>query len=374
MTVLGVLVALIAASLAGAAGCLCAAVADRWASAHARYTSWVLACWCGPVAAVLTIWFAIALPRRIEGTGTLVAAGLTRVAGPDRIAWLVAVLLLVVVTGAVLRLIGLARATAHVLAMIRATGPMRGTIAIPQRVPVRISSDAPTPMLAGWLRPVVLVPEGLIAQLDAVQLQLICEHEFTHARRRDNLQLWLEACAGALFWWCPAARWARRRLALAREESCDAAVLRDADAATRRTYAMTLLHVLGHPVPLAAGYSQARPFDIAHRVRGVLAPSAASHPVAEWLSRLGMLLTIVPFAISAGVVAARMETALATARPFTTHFARVHDHRAGLPIYRIRYSRPSDMADTLIGRLPDTQVAPARFHHQRDGSWRVTID
>ncbi|WP_267397012.1 M56 family metallopeptidase [Sphingomonas sp. GC_Shp_1] len=302
---------------------------------------------------------------------------LARVAEPEHWALAVAAMLLVLTAGILLRLIRLVRGTAHVVAMIRAAGATLSedltTAANPQRVPIRVSTAAATPMLAGWLRPVILMPERLIDRLSTVQLRLICEHEFTHARRRDNIQAWLEAAAAALFWWCPASRLARRRIGHARETSCDAAVLQHADSATRRTYAMTLLHVLGHPLPLAIGYAHR---DVAERVRSVLAPRATFRRPGGLLPQTVMMLTITVPPVATSAIATRAGTIVAMARPFDVRVAPIgrRDQRTGRPLYQVTYRRPRDTTDVLLGRLPDAQLSPARLRRQRDGSWQVTLD
>jgi beta-lactamase regulating signal transducer with metallopeptidase domain len=58
---------------------------------------------------------------------------------------------------------------------------MRGTIRLLQTARVN------TPLVIGWLRPVILVPLGMVTGLPTVQLDAILLHELAHIRRHDYL-------------------------------------------------------------------------------------------------------------------------------------------------------------------------------------------
>lgn len=82
------------------------------------------------------------------------------------------------------------------------------------------------PIATGWLRPCVLLPEGLPEQLDAEQLRAVLLHELAHLARRDTVELMLQQTAAILFWFHPLVSLLNRRLARTREEICDNHVLR----------------------------------------------------------------------------------------------------------------------------------------------------
>ncbi len=96
-----------------------------------------------------------------------------------------------------------------------------------------VSAQCAAPVTVGWLRPVVILPEGgpeggpedsrswPEAKLDAV-----LTHEREHARRRDPLVQWLALLNRCVFWFHPLAWWLERKLSDLAEEACDAAVLR----------------------------------------------------------------------------------------------------------------------------------------------------
>src|SRR5215813_133198 len=63
----------------------------------------------------------------------------------------------------------------------------------------RVSAQCASPVTVGWLRPLVVLPEGWrswpVAKLDAV-----LTHEREHVRRRDPLVQWLALLNRAVFW------------------------------------------------------------------------------------------------------------------------------------------------------------------------------
>jgi RND family efflux transporter MFP subunit len=73
--------------------------------------------------------------------------------------------------------------------------------------------------------PRLILPAELWARLGEAQQDAVLAHELAHLRRRDHWVRWLELAALGLYWWHPAAWWARRELGKAEERCCDAWVV-----------------------------------------------------------------------------------------------------------------------------------------------------
>jgi uncharacterized protein (TIGR03435 family) len=126
-------------------------------------------------------------------------------------------------------------------------------------VPVRSSPALLEPGVFGVLRPVLLLPEGVVSELAPAELQAILAHELCHIRRRDNLATAMHMVVEAVFWFHPLVWWLGARLMDERERACDEEVLRSGTEA--QAYAEGILKVcelyLRSPLECVAGVTGA---------------------------------------------------------------------------------------------------------------------
>ena len=135
--------------------------------------------------------------------------------------------------------------------------------------------DTQVPLLAGLLRPTILLPRRLLASLTAEQAVLVCAHERAHLAAGDHLSHLMEEVMVRLFWFNPFMAAARERLAAAREESCDARALAGRAETQRRAYAQALIAALklaSHAEPVAA-FTGFRRRGAERRLKAILAPA-----------------------------------------------------------------------------------------------------
>lgn len=111
-------------------------------------------------------------------------------------------------------------------------------LVIDREIPLRVSSAADCPMLAGFIHPTLYLPDERISRTDAA---FIFRHELTHYKHGD---LWLKLlllAARCLHWFNPLvhliARFAQEDI----EAACDDTVVRGQDGAYRRAYGETIL-------------------------------------------------------------------------------------------------------------------------------------
>jgi beta-lactamase regulating signal transducer with metallopeptidase domain len=112
---------------------------------------------------------------------------------------------------------------------------------IPAAIEIRSSPGLLEPGVAGILRPVLLLPEGITDRLTPSQLDAVLAHELCHVRRRDNLFAAIHMAVEALFWFYPLVWWIGARLVEERERACDECVL--AAGSEPRIYADAILTV-----------------------------------------------------------------------------------------------------------------------------------
>jgi len=98
-----------------------------------------------------------------------------------------------------------------------------------------------SPMVAGLLRPQLLLPE---IELEEDELHFVVRHELTHVRRRDLWGKALLLCCLCVHWYHPLVYVMARAMASDCEMSCDASVLANADLSERKRYGETILGVI----------------------------------------------------------------------------------------------------------------------------------
>ena len=114
-------------------------------------------------------------------------------------------------------------------------------IGVLRPVQLLVSASVDTPAVIGWLRPVVLVPVGVIGGVPAAHLEALLLHELAHIRRHDYLVNFLQGIAESLLFYHPAVWWISGHVRAERELCCDdLAVSVSGDAFT---YASALAHL-----------------------------------------------------------------------------------------------------------------------------------
>jgi len=93
--------------------------------------------------------------------------------------------------------------------------------------PVRLlaSANVATPMLIGWIKPVILLPLSMLSGFSPHQIELIIAHELGHVRRWDYLANLVQVVIETVLFYHPVVHWISRDVRNARENCCDDLVL-----------------------------------------------------------------------------------------------------------------------------------------------------
>ena len=94
-----------------------------------------------------------------------------------------------------------------------------------------------TPLLMGFLRPVILLPDGM----PQTALDTALAHELTHWKARDTARLLWASLVRSIHWFNPMVWLLVRQLRQEVELCCDYALLKTRDAAGRRAYGQAIL-------------------------------------------------------------------------------------------------------------------------------------
>ena len=170
-----------------------------------------------------------AIPIRLAIAGTILAT------------WLLGVLVLAVRLIRGIVLLGFLRRSAWPIGAGE-LGPVldrvRAALGITELPPIVTSPRVSGPVATGVLRPMVILPEGLMGSIADDALRDILLHECAHVVRRDPLIGLIQRLVELFYWPHPLVHLLNRRLSRAREEVCDDIVLCQGDAIA---YAATLL-------------------------------------------------------------------------------------------------------------------------------------
>lgn len=113
------------------------------------------------------------------------------------------------------------------------------TLGIQQSITLVQSELVKVPVTVGILKPVILLPMGLLFQLPPEQIETILWHELAHIWRRDYLVNLLQSLVETVFFFNPALLWLSSLIREERETCCDDIVL--AHTARKSNYLEALL-------------------------------------------------------------------------------------------------------------------------------------
>ncbi|MBZ5621091.1 MAG: GWxTD domain-containing protein [Acidobacteriia bacterium] len=137
------------------------------------------------------------------------------------------------------------------------------------------------PVVMGFLRPVILMPVGLLAGLSTDQLESILIHELAHIRRWDYVVNLLQNLVEGLLFYHPAVWWVSGQVRAERENCCDDVVVKlKGDA---RGYAAVLATLEENRWPAREPVLAATGGSLMKRIRRLLqepeGPRASAAPV-----------------------------------------------------------------------------------------------
>lgn len=118
---------------------------------------------------------------------------------------------------------------------------------------VVITNKVKSPALFGFVRPRLLLPEGMIETLSEQELRYVLLHELAHLKRHDIYTGWLASLLQVLHWFNPFVWLAFYRMRSDRELACDALVLARTHSDEPKSYGriiVSLLERFSRPRPL----------------------------------------------------------------------------------------------------------------------------
>lgn len=98
---------------------------------------------------------------------------------------------------------------------------LRGVFGLSGKIAIGFSASIASPMIIGWLKPVILLPPAVAARLPHEQLEMIIAHELAHLRRQDHWVNLFQVATETLMFYHPVVAMVSRRIRIERENACD---------------------------------------------------------------------------------------------------------------------------------------------------------
>lgn len=167
---------------------------------------------------------------------------------------------------------------------------------IRRRVRLLQSGSVDTPLVIGTLKPIVLIPLGMLSGLSTEQVECILAHELAHVRRWDFLVNVLQSIVEIALFYHPAIWWTTKMIREERENCCDQIVVDLKENRLEYAKALLNLEVLRSKRPgLAMGANGGKLFQRIQRITGgepeVRKPQSRSIFLAIFSLCLVLLLT-----------------------------------------------------------------------------------
>jgi len=174
---------------------------------------------------------------------------------------------------------------------------LRGRLRISRPVTLLESCFAEVPVVIGHLRPVILMPVGLLAGLPVAQVEAILLHELAHIRRADYLVNLMQTLVEGLLFYHPAAWWISGVIRAERENCCDDLVVLTNGGA--HEYARALAALAENRWTMREAAMAATGGNLVKRIRRLLSqPEGPRSTIAPILS-LGILVVTGAVALAA---------------------------------------------------------------------------
>jgi beta-lactamase regulating signal transducer with metallopeptidase domain len=152
-------------------------------------------------------------------------------------------------------------------------------------VALRLVGNLESPVSAGWWRPVVLLPAGLLTRMPTDLIEALLAHELAHIRRHDYLVNLLQNAIEAVLFYHPVVWWLSHRIRVEREQIADQLAAELACSPRRLALALSELSDLqcASPTPALRIMQAADGGQLMSRIQQLLRPTRHAHPGARIL-------------------------------------------------------------------------------------------
>ena len=177
------------------------------------------------------------------------------------------------------------------------------------------STIAGTPMVIGWLKPVILIPTSVFTSLDEEEIRLIFMHELVHIRRRDHLVNIMQGIVEILLFFHPIIWWLSLQIRTEREHCCDDTTIKQGSEPRRLAAMLLKLESLRiEPTHASSVILTASGGSLMDRIKRLVDPSFSQDRLSfRWRTPLALAMgsvIAVGFIMNAGSEATAAETSM----------------------------------------------------------------
>ncbi len=151
----------------------------------------------------------------------------------------------------------------------QALSRFRGQLAIEQPVSLLASTDVSVPIVMGWFRPAIVLPEPLLIQASDSAIDAVLLHELAHISRADYAWNLVRKLVQALYWPQPLVWMLGPVTSAARELACDALCVHTLGSAVYRDCLLEVAGGLVRKREPAIGMAMARATQLKQRLERI---------------------------------------------------------------------------------------------------------
>ena len=246
---------------------------------------------------------------------------------------------------------------------------MAARLGISRQVRVRVVQHLNSPVTAGWLRPVVLLPAALVSGMPTELLSALLAHELAHVRRFDYLVNLGQNVIEALLFYHPAVWWISAQVRHEREQIADDLAARHLAAPRQLAHALSELARLqsgpGHLAQAANGG------DLVGRIRRLVRPDQQS---LNWTAAVPVM------ALAVACLTMVMHSSSVQAAPATFKPARADFDSCAKPVWPAASLKAQHTGKVTLafeigvdGKVVDSKVKQSSGHPELDQAAREGI-
>jgi TonB family protein len=180
--------------------------------------------------------------------------------------------------------------------LLAAAGELAERMGVKQRFEIMVSKFSDGPGMAGFMRPVILLPAATILGLSREHLEAILAHELAHIRRYDYFVNAAQMLVEALLFYHPAVWWVSSCIRRERELCCDDEAVRACGDSLSYARALTILERMRMATPSMVMGGTDGP--LAYRIKRLLDVRKDDNPPSRLPAMVAMCLALACLGIS----------------------------------------------------------------------------